>query len=273
MKNKNTGVNSTPQAWIAVSNNRQKIYGAKNDLVYLDAGQEFQIELYNPTSTSYLAKIYLNDKLISTSGLVIKPGQRYFLDRHIDEQRKLLFSTYSVDDNEEVKEVIKNNGKLKVEFYQENTPNWNSISTGTVTWTNPNYVTPPIVWATHNSYITNTGGLSGNLANLSGGATLNGINATYTTNSFVNPSFNNSSISSNTLETGRIERGGNSNQDFGKDYGNYSFYCAYKSEYQILPRSVKPVEVTELREYCTECGSRIKKKTWKFCPSCGESLG
>ena len=45
MKNNTIGVHSTPkpQAWVAVSNNRQKIYGAKDDLVYLENGQEFQI--------------------------------------------------------------------------------------------------------------------------------------------------------------------------------------------------------------------------------------
>ena len=63
MKNKKVGEHNSPkpQAWIAVSNNRQKLYGTNNDLVYLDDDQEFQIELYNPTPIQYLAKIYVQE--------------------------------------------------------------------------------------------------------------------------------------------------------------------------------------------------------------------
>ena len=105
-----------PSAHVALNNNRLRAYA---DVIYLKDGDEFQIELFNPTQISYLAKIYLNDNLISTAGLVIKPGQRYFLDRHIDEKKKLLFSTYEVEDTSEVRQAIKNNGKIKVEFYPE----------------------------------------------------------------------------------------------------------------------------------------------------------
>jgi hypothetical protein len=268
MKNNTIGVYSTPkpQAWVAVSNNRQKIYGSKEDLVYLDNGQEFQIELYNPTSTSYLAKIYLNDKIISSSGLVLRPGQRYFLDRFIEEKKKFLFSTYDVDDTEEAKEAIKNNGKVKVEFYPEHTSySWSPLSTGTAyvpyhqTWTNdPGTVNPIIFGGTTTNnvyYASNTSALSGTIGYSS--KRLSGL---------VNCSV------AGSLETGRVEKGEKSDQDFGKDSGSYSWYCGYTSEYQILPRSAKPVEVTEIRDYCTGCGTRSKKKTWKFCPNCGESL-
>ena len=271
MKNNTIGVHSTPkpQAWVAVSNNRQKIYGAKDDLVYLDNGQEFQIELYNPTSESYLAKIYLNNKLISSSGLIIKPGQRYFLDRYIDEKKKFLFSSYVVEDTAESREAIKNNGKVKVEFYPEHTSySWSPISTGTVyvpynqTWTtNPTWTTTP-----GNPVI--FGGTTTNEVYLSSTSNIGG-NASYTTGSGI--SFTNCSVAGS-METGRVEKGGKSDQSFGQDSGSYSWYCSYTSEYQILPRSVKPVEVTELREYCTGCGTRAKKKSWKFCPNCGESL-
>ena len=267
MKNNTIGVQSTPkpQAWIAVSNNRQKIYGEKDDIVYLDSGQEFQIELYNPTPTSYLAKIYLNDKLISSSGLVLRPGQRYFLDRFIDEKKKFLFSTYDVDATDEVKEAIKNNGKVKVEFYPEQTNySWNQLSTGTAyypyhqTWiNNPGTVNPIIFGGTTTPvYFTQTSSIGGNPITYSSNS-LSGV---------VNCS------TAGSLETGRVEKGEKSDQDFGKDSGSYSWHYCYISEYQILPRSVKPVEVTEIRDYCTGCGTRSKKKTWKFCPNCGESL-
>jgi hypothetical protein len=277
MKNNKNGLSSTsltskPQAWVAVSNNRQKNYGTENNLVYLDSEQEFQIELFNPTQISYLAKIYLNDSLISSSGLVIKPGQRYFLDRHIDEKKKLLFSTYDVEDSAEVRQAIKNNGKIKVEFYPEIINFNGSFSSVGTTYVPYNQqwgtVTPthnPITWATsfggtttNNVYYT-----SGNISTTS---TL-GNNATYT-----------SSLGSVTcsvagsLETGRVDKGEKSQQTFGTDYGSYSAIWTYCSEYQLMPRSVKPVEVAEIRSYCPGCGTRMKKKTWKFCPNCGESL-
>lgn len=269
MKNNTIGVHSTPkpQAWVAVSNNRQKIYGAKDDLVYLDNGQEFQIELYNPTSTSYLAKIYLNNKVISSSGLILRPGQRYFLDRFIDEKKKFLFSTYDVEDTEEAKEAIKNNGRVKVEFYPEHTSySWSTLSTGTTyvpyhqTWTtnDPGTVNPIIFGGTTtpNVYFTNTSSIGGSTISYSSNSVLGFANCS----------------AAGSLETGRVEKGEKSDQNFGKDSGSYSWYCSYTSGYQILPRSVKPVEVTEIRDYCTGCGTRSKKKTWKFCPNCGESL-
>jgi len=262
-----------PQAWIAVSNNRQKLYGTNNDLVYLDDDQEFQIELYNPTPNKYLAKIYVNGKLMSSAGLVLKPGQRYFLDRHIDVKKKLVFSTYEVENNEEVAEAIKNNGSVKVEFYEESiNSNWLlSSNTGTITY--PSITTYP-TWTTQNT--------SNNDYISFGGST---VNTLFTTTSGITSSISGDSSvkltsfsgeiktqNAGSLETGRVETGKDSSQSFDQDHGTYSWFCSFNSEYRILPRSTKPVEIKEIREYCTECGTRIKKKGWKFCPSCGEKL-
>ena len=282
MKNNKNGLSSTsptskPQAWVAVSNNRQKNYGTENNLVYLDSEQEFQIELFNPTQISYLAKIYLNDSLISSSGLVIKPGQRYFLDRHIDEKKKLLFSTYDVEDIAEVRQAIKNNGKIKVEFYPEIINFNRSFSSVGTTYAPYNQqwgtITPtinPITWATsfggtttNNVYYT-----SGNITTTS---TL-GNNVTYTSSNSESIAGSVTCSVAGSLETGRVDKGEKSQQTFGTDYGSYSAIWTYCSEYQLMPRSVKPVEVTEIRSYCPGCGTRMKKKTWKFCPNCGESL-
>ncbi len=262
-----------PQAWIAVSNNRQKLYGTNNDLVYLDDDQEFQIELYNPTPNKYLAKIYVNGKLMSSAGLVLKPGQRYFLDRHIDVKKKLVFSTYEVENTEEVAEAIKNNGSVKVEFYEESiNSNWLlSSNTGTITY--PSITTYP-TWTTQNT--------SNNDYISFGGST---VNTLFTTTSGITSSISGDSSvkltsfsgeiktqNAGSLETGRVETGKDSSQSFDQDHGTYSWFCSFNSEYRILPRSTKPVEIKEIREYCTECGTRIKKKGWKFCPSCGEKL-
>lgn len=280
-----------PQAWIAVSSNRQRIYGTNH--VFLDDEQEFQIELYNPTSIKYLAKISINGKLVSYSGLVLKPGQRYFLDRFIDDKKKLLFSTYDIEsENTEVQKAIKENGLIKVDFYAEDIltiPNWGGIYWATNT--NPSYWTiktppngNPIFYNTHivNEHVN---GVHNTITTTSDGfynSDLGRGNTSYST--FSNTLGSSqiigdlqccSSLNSEgpkMMETGRIEKGEKSDQKFGDDYSKYVSFPSYTSEYQILPRSVKPVEVSEIRSYCPECRTRIKKKTWKFCPNCGEDL-
>ncbi len=281
MKNKKPGILSgmtvsKPQAWIAVSNNRQRIYDVNtgNEKVYLEDGQEFQIELYNPTEISYVAKIYVNGQLISSSGLVLKPGQRYFLDRFIDENKKLVFSTYDVEDTAGAKAAIAKNGDLRVDFHAEYFQNFAWTNTGTVT-----------TWGLPNTLTTNTGPFFRDYGNYStpvstftsastGNITYtSGTNNTYfcSSNSFDGSSLVRSTRSKS-IETGRIEKGGKSNQSFDNDNGTYNSYASWSSAYKILPRSAKPVEVSEIRSYCPGCGTRMKKQNWKFCPTCGESL-
>jgi hypothetical protein len=124
MKNLNYLAPKMPTANIAVNKSRVKLYNKQGDLpsYYLQKGQEFQIELFNPTTDSILAKITLNGNVISQGGLVLNPGQRVFLDRYLDVAKKFLFDTYEVANTQEVKEAIVNNGDFKVEFYRESKP-------------------------------------------------------------------------------------------------------------------------------------------------------
>ena len=124
MKNLNYVAPKVPTANIAVNKSRIKLYNKQGDLpsYYLQKGQEFQIELFNPTTESILAKITLNGNVISQGGLVLNPGQRVFLDRYLDVAKKFLFDTYEVANTQEVKEAIVNNGDFKVEFYRELKP-------------------------------------------------------------------------------------------------------------------------------------------------------
>jgi hypothetical protein len=124
MKNLNYVAPKVPTANLAVNKSRVKLYNKQGDLptYYLQKGQEFQIELFNPTTESILAKITLNGNVISQGGLVLNPGQRVFLDRYLDVAKKFLFDTYEVANTQEVKEAIINNGDFKVEFYRELKP-------------------------------------------------------------------------------------------------------------------------------------------------------
>jgi hypothetical protein len=121
MKNLNYVAPKMPSANLAVNKSRVKLYNKQGDLptYYLQKGQEFQIELFNPTTDTVLAKITLNGNVISQGGLVLNPGQRVFLDRYLDVAKKFLFDTYEVANTQEVKEAIVNNGDFKVEFYRE----------------------------------------------------------------------------------------------------------------------------------------------------------
>jgi len=256
-----------PQAWLTVTKNRQKVYNSKQ--IFLRDGQEFEIEIFNPTSTTYLAKVRLNGNYISSRGVIIYPGQRVFLDRFIDEKAKFSFSTYEVDDVKEVRKAIEKNGLVDVEFFSEQPIFSNPITihtSGTTTWKNPYYYTNGDWQNTGGSFThTNVNNLMGTVTNTasyySGASSL--------TSSISDTSFSNQSKS---IETGRVEKGGKSEQDFQETSGNFSGFYSYISSFHILPVSTKPVEVGEIRNYCISCGLRVKKQNWQFCPKCGNKL-
>lgn len=109
-----------PTANITINKSRLKIYKGDVPTYYLKKGQEFQIELFNPTKDTILGKIFLNTKAIAQGGLVLRPGERVFLERYIDVAKKFKFDTYEVSgNNNEVKKAIEDNGDFKVEFYTE----------------------------------------------------------------------------------------------------------------------------------------------------------
>jgi hypothetical protein len=252
-----------PQAWIAIQKNRQKVYSSNgNSQVYLKDGQEFQIELFNPTQTKYLVKFKINGNYQSQRGLVLNPGQRYFLDRFIDEDRKLGFSTYEVENSKQAKQAIEKNGLLEVEFYAEVVyKNPFTLQGSTSTWT----------------YYGNQGsggnywlnGFGGTITNCGSGSTTTSIGNGV---SFTNCSSTSTLTSDVSIETGRVEKGEKSNQSFSESFDSFNSWISFSTKVQILPRSQKPAETSEIRSYCTGCGSRNKKQNWKFCPNCGTKI-
>ena len=256
---------SNPQAWIAIQKNRQKVYGNEGkSQVYLKDGQEFQIELFNPTQTKYLVKFKINGNYSSDRGLILNPGQRYFLDRFIDEDRKLSFSTYEVEDSKEVKKAIEKNGLLEVEFYSEFVPpNGNRLL-----WTDNYYSgTIPFFTGTSNSGTTNF-----NLSNTVTSLNLVSGTLTNTTAAYCSSSNISSQVNDISIETGRVERGEKSNQNFENGFGSFNSWASHSTIIQIIPKSQKPAETHEIRNYCSGCGNRLKKQNWKFCPNCGEKF-
>jgi hypothetical protein len=236
----------------------------------MKSGENFEIELFNGHTDNVMAKIWINNKLISESGLVLKPGQRYFLERFIDSNNKFKYETYAVDGSGDTSRAIANNGLVKVEFYKETCfnsifskpPIFGGSWTTYPNWNQPYYQQPigapigvPNIWCG---------------SSLTGG-TVNNANLTVTNSSNANFSFT-SSVSQDSIETGRIEKGGASDQSFVSINMNFESIPFATSNWHILPHSIQPMEVSQLRNYCAGCGTRVKKQSWKFCPSCGESL-
>jgi hypothetical protein len=266
-----------PTAHITKKKSRLKVYNGH--IVFLNDKDNFEFEIHNPKQKSVLCKIKLNGEYISTSGVVLRPGQRVFLERFLDSNNKFEFSTYSVGDTSENRSAIDLNGDVLVEFYDEQAPIGNNFlylgnrtiyggpSTGDYI---PRYGTT----------ISTTGGITYGTTTLT---TQNLSNTTYTSSVSSN-TFRSKFDTSNTLlsgksqkkkskslETGRVEKGEQSNQTFSNSYEQFNYYTSHTIKFKIQPTSTKNINVEEIRQYCTECGTKMKSN-YKFCPSCGNKL-
>jgi len=248
--NYQSGQVSSPTANISVNRNRLKQYG---ETVYLKSGTHFEIELFNTKPNKVLARIYLDGNSISDSGIVLNPGQRIYLERWIDQPKKFLFETYEVENSAEAKNAISQNGRIKVEFYDQ------AIFTGNVGYvTNPTWTYNPLSGPVYGGTTENQIYFSSNVS-----SDVIGQKTSIVPTSLFGPS---------SIETGRAEKGEPSDQKFSESYDSFNVWTCNTVHLQILPESKKPLEVKEIRNYCTGCGTRIKKSSWKFCPSCGTKI-
>ena len=271
---------TTPSAWVVNSKDRGR-KSIRKGKVYLQDKEEFVIELFNPLQDCVLADIKLNGKSISQTGLVLNPGQRFYLDCFIDDKKKFIFNTYEVEDTTEVANAIAKNGLLEVFFYKESVvtlENWNNkfnrILTGR---TYPYWVYPTYPWGTTNPYtVYYVNGITTANCNttIGSGLVTNTINTNdvYCSNSAVDLSnlkssnntayysstidsipINNSiqSSYSSTIETGRVEKGSKSKQKFETVDMDFDNYYIASTIVQLLPDSRKPVETKEIKKSTT----------------------
>lgn len=275
-----------PEAYISVQKGRKKIHNLKN--VYLEDETEFEIELFNPTLRTVLAKISINGSMISYSGIVLKPGERVFLDRFLHEPKKFKFETYDVENSVEALAATANNGLVRVDFYYEQfttitlNGNVNFSSACTIT-TYP--IIRPFVF---NGDTTGGSGVATFTTNMSNGLTTSSFNAPVAGGGDASPAINfvscsfdtttsNATYSTSTylvttdsVETGRVEKGSNSDQQFTNVYNEFENFITKSYEYKLIPVSQKPVEKVDIvKNYCTMCRTKLKPK-YKFCPTCGE---
>jgi Flp pilus assembly protein TadG len=271
-----------PTAHITKKKSRLKVYNGH--LVFLNDKDNFEFELHNPKQKSVLVKIKLNGEYISTGGVVLKPGQRVFLERFLDSNNKFEFSTYEVKDTSENRSAIDLNGDVRIEFYDEQEVRNNFyLSSRTI------YGNGIVYGSRTNDYnpqfgttISTTGGVAYGTTSLS---TLNTSNLTYTS-SVTSDTFRSKFDTSKTLlsgkpnslkkksksiETGRVEKGDESNQSFTNSYQEFYYHTSHEISFKIQPLTTKNKTTEDIRHYCTECGTKIKSN-FKFCPSCGNKL-
>lgn len=261
-----------PSAWIVSPNDKGR-KSIKSGKVFLNDGDEFEIELFNPLTVSVLADIKLNGQSISKTGLVVKPGQRVYLDCFIDDKKKFKFSTYEIENSGEALDATQNNGLLEVFFYKEDVitlDNWKSKFDRIIVekWYPVYYPSYPVypyynrpsIWYGTNSPTIGGSCVTTNLNNSIIGTTTtntyssnNLINCSYTSDvnvpyggTTVNNLSNSFSIKPTSLETGRVEKGEVSKQKFTEVDMDFEKHYIASTIIQILPESRKPVEVKEV---------------------------
>jgi hypothetical protein len=270
----------TPCAYITKDRKRLKQFGQN---VYLNNGDEFQLELFNPSSTTVLAKIKLDGSYISGGGIVLKPGQRVYLERYLDDPRKFKFETYEVDGtSNEVLDAIAGNGDVVIDFFDEyKQPVWDNNITyggsfgGTIQTYNSNPFnsiiggSPTFTTTNVNYSSTNTGGISFNTTSSN---TFAGPNIRSKRGILKSKGNSRSEVTMDSLETGRVEKGGSSDQSFKTVDKTFNLFTCSTSIWKILPVSQQVFEKQDLKVYCANCGKKRKKDSDKFCSSCGNKF-
>jgi hypothetical protein len=251
-----------PSAWIVNPNDKGR-KSIKSGKCFLKNNSSFEIELFNPLTVSVLSDIKLNGQSISKTGLVVKPGQRVYLDCFIDDKKKFIFSTYEIDGSLESLNATQNNGLLEVFFYKEDVitlDNWQRKFDRIIV--EKHYPYNPYPWCNpYTVYYGNTIGNGGyGNTNLTNGiiGTTTTSNAYYSSNNSVNCSYTsdvnapyggttvNNLFSISNLETGRVEKGEVSKQKFTEVEMDFEKNYISSTIIQILPESRKPAEVKEV---------------------------
>lgn len=290
-------LNSREMAKIAVEKRLCREYcdaskGADNFIVYLNDGDEFQIQLFNPTNRVIGAKLKFNDEhkgwFSSDNYVVLRPGERVWLERFLDCHDKFIFNTYEVSNSRQVMEAIKDNGDITVEFYYED----NSDRSRGITISQPILFSEPLTFAPQHTYYcgdsvssisgsvtcganscVNTLGFADSATTLTSNANITSASASasYSTAASTAKSLG-KARSAKTVETGRVEHGSYSSQNFKNVYYEFESWPFATKHFKLLPVSRKQYSDSDLRKvYCTNCGKKLSPK-FKFCPVCGTKV-
>lgn len=248
-----------------ITKNKQRVKQF-DGTVYLKNGDEFELEFFNGTQEKILAKIEINNKPIGNTGIVLRPGERVFLDRYLDVSKKFLFDTYVVNgNNKEAMTAIEKNGDVVVKFFKESKPYVPTYYDGTITTAGSYYT--PTTFTTPITYTT-TGGITSSSASCFYSSTVP------TTDMVIVPqSANTNSVKrSKSVETGRVEKGSVSDQTFNYDYTKFEYSYSWISQWKLLPESRKVVTIDDLVVFCSNCGRKRRNDKENYCPKCGNKF-
>lgn len=80
-----------------------------------------------------------------------------------------------------------------------------------------------------------------------------------------------SRILNKSIETGIIGKGEKSKQNFDSIDMDFEYFTSNVITYKLLPESLKPFEIKDLKKsknFCPSCSNKIENNNWKFCPNC-----
>jgi len=282
-------MNKNPQAFIAKNNNRFKVYNPGT--VYIDDGTEFQLEFWNPTDKTILAKFSFNgeDNSMGT-GLILRPAERVWLDRYLNKEKKFKFETYKFENNKQGRDATRNNGLVSISFFKEKNPNhcirrywsrgWQSYNPS---WTydasaytyKPGTLPPKYGSIEFISHITGPcfdgTVFTTDSVNTNYKVDENLVSGNMSANVFnCNAKLNEPKQSSNLDVTGRVSIGSHSDQKLTDIDMEFEVFSFYNIEYKIKP--IEKKTSGNVTTYCTSCGYRKRKSQWKVCPICGNKF-
>jgi len=296
-----------PSAIILAKNPRSssldELKSYQGNTIYLNNGDEFQIRLFNPLREKIGVQIGINGDL-SQSLLVLNPGEDVTLDRFLDDKSKMLYETYTIDGNNQAAvNAAASNGIVNVNFFKEKRvirPNVklksksrgiggqqvnstsssfanNGMGDGYTTLTNTNGIGATFTGSSLN--------LDGNFttsnnvyfsASLEGEVTLDrGLAEKSYVDSMPDLDFVSDPAPEVIKETGRIEKGNESAQHFNEVNVEFETFSFYQITYYLKPTSERNTTTsteTKVRDYCPNCGYRVRNTRWNFCPKCGDEV-
>ena len=240
---------SQPGAWIVSPKDKGRKSIRKGN-VYLESEEEFMIELFNPLKKCVLCDIRLNGESISESGLMIRPGQREYLDCFIDTRKKFIFKTYNVDMDFESLDAIVDNGSLEIFFYKEDTvtlkdwpEKYRPIIQKEYYPVFPQFPTYP-TYPNYPFYGTCVGSTTGGSSDTTLTTTGSIGGQQFTANSSSDAPGLDFSYLNQEMETGRVEKGDKSDQKFNEIEMDFEKNYIHHIIYKLLPESRKPAEVS-----------------------------
>lgn len=280
--------------------------------VYLEDGDEFQFQLFNPETTEISARIFIEDTQLSHD-IVLRPGERLWLERYTDVSKKFKFVTYVVDgEDAQVKKAISHNGVIKIQFFRKKQPTYYSYTNyPNITWINMNTyepIEPYKIYCDANNSIKVSNDLNCNhtfLSACTGDVSISNDILEYTASASKprNRSFDSktpisgevetafcSTINTATpmfstavynpdyhkdtlnLETGRISEGSKSKQRFENVNLEFESWPFRTETIKIFPLSRKPYNSNDLRKLYCSNCGRKLNTKYKYCPYCGSKI-